>query len=400
MNRVLRANGTLSFILLVFGFFSIPSAAAQEKNFGDLAHRVVTTSANIKPGDVVVISGGKHTIPLMEALAIEAQKAGGMVSMFLGSDKVIRSFNADVPEQYLEQEPRFFAEWLKQVDVWISLPDASDIKALDVGVPAARLAKINNAGQFFTGLLDGMKFRQVNIIYPTDDRAKAFGLDGATYVNMIWDAIGADYKQISDNARALKKTLQGAKTVRVTSSSGTDLTFQVGNRTIFLEEGIISAEKAKSKSFTERTTGLPGGTLTLAPLEDSATGKVVVPRAECRFEPMTDVSFSFKRGKMEDFKANKGGNCFQELISASSGPTNQIGSFSIGLNPAWKIHEENGAHYYPNSGLGVVFVSIGDNQLLDGTNKTQGNFGFAFPIVGATVEIDGKVVVKDGKLVI
>jgi hypothetical protein len=40
----------------------------------------------------------------------------------------------------------------------------------------------------------------------------------------------------------------------------------------------------------------------------------------------------------------------------------------------------------------------GDNQLLGGTNKTQGNFGFGFPIVGATVEVDGKVVIKDGKL--
>lgn len=400
MNRVLRVNGILPLILLTLGFFSIQSAAAQEGSFGELAHRVITTSANVKPGEVVVISGGKHTIPLMEALAIEAMKAGGMVTMFLGSDKVSRSFLADVPERYLEQEPRFFAEWLKQVDVWITLPEASDIKALDAGVPATRLAKIDKADQFFVGMLDGMKFRQVNIIYPTDERGKSFGLDGRIYVNMIWEAIGADYKQISDNGITLKKVLEAAKTVRVTSPSGTNLTFQAGNRPIFLEDGTVSAEKAKGKSFIERTTGLPAGTLTLAPLEDSATGKVIVPRTECRFELMTDVSFEFKKGKMEDFKAGKGGNCFQELISASSGPTNQIGSFSIGLNPAWKVHEENGAHYYPSSGLGVVFVNIGDNQLLGGTNKTQGNFGFGFPIVGATVEVDGKVVIKDGKLVI
>lgn len=400
MDRILRANVILCLFLSVFGFFSIQLAAAQERDFGELAHRVVTTSANVKPGEVVVISGGKHTIPLMEALAIEAQKAGGMVTMFLGSDKVIRSFNADVPEKYLEQEPRFFVEWLRQVDVWISLPDASDIKALEAGVPAARLAKIANAGQFFPGLLDGMKFRQVNIIYPTNDRASAFGLDGATYVNMIWAAIGADYKQISDNGEKLKKALEGAKTVRVTSASGTDFTFRVGDRPIFVADGIISPQQAKSKSFAERSTGLPDGTLTLAPLEDSATGKVVVPRTECRFEAMTDVSFEFKNGKMENFKAGKGGNCFQELLSASSGPTNQIGYFSIGLNPPWKVHEENGALYYPNAGLGVVFVGIGDNQLLGGTNKPQGNFGFGFPIVGATVEADGKVVVKDGKLVI
>jgi aminopeptidase len=400
MNRVLRSNSILPVILFIFGFFSIQSATAQERNFGELAHRIITTSADVKPGDVVVISGGKHTIQLMEALAIESMKEGGMVTMLLGSDKVSRYFIADSPEQYLGQEPRFFAEWLKQVDVWINLPDASDIKALDTGVPAIRLAKIDKAGQFFAGMLDGMKFRQVNLIYPTDERGESFGLDRPIYVNMIWEAIGADYKQIADNGGTLKKMLEAAKSVRVTSPSGTDFTFKLGKRPIFLDNGIVSAEKAKSKSFIDRTTGLPAGTLTLAPLEDSATGKVFVPRAECRFELMTDVSFEFKKGEMEDFKAGKGGNCLQELLSASGGPTNQIASFSIGLNPAWKVHEENGAHYYPNSGLGVVFVNIGDNQLLGGTNKTQGNFGFGFPIVGATVEVDGKVVIKDGKLVI
>jgi len=398
MNRILRYGGMLLPVLLNIGLLSVKPVLAQEKNFDELAHRIVTTSANIKPGDVVVISGGKHTIPLMEALAIESNKAGGMVTMFLGSDKVSRYFIADVPEQYLEQEPRFFAEWLKQVDVWISLPDVSDIKALDAGVPASRLAKIDKTNQFIIGLLDGMKFRQVNLIYPTDERAKAFGLDGATYVNMIWEAMGADYNQIADNGEKLKKMLEGTKTVRVTSPSGTDVSFRTGNRPIFLDDGVIPADKAKSKRFIDRTAGLPAGSLTLAPLEDSATGKVVVPQVDCRYQPMTNVSFVFNKGKMEDFKAAKGGNCLQELIADSGGATNQIASFSIGLNPAWKVHEENGARYYPGGGLGVVFVSIGDNELLDGKNKAQGAFGFGFPIVGATVEVDGKVVVKDGKL--
>ncbi len=398
MDRVLRSGGMLLLILLSIGLLSLKPAIAQEKNFDELAHRVVTASANVKPGEVVVISGGKHTIPLMEALAIESMKAGGMVTMFLSSDKVSRYFIADLQEKYLEQEPRFFAEWVKQVDVWISLPEVSDIKALDAGVPASRLAKIDKTNQFIVGMLDGMKARQVSLIYPTDERAKAFGLDGSTYVNMIWGAIGADYKQIADSGEKLKKTLEGTKTVRVTSPSGTDISFRTGNRPIFLDDGIISADKAKSKRFIDRTAGLPAGTLTLAPVEDSATGKVVVPKVDCRYEPMTDVSFVFNKGKMEDFKAAKGANCFQQLISESSGATNQIGSFSIGLNPAWKVHEENGAHYYTAAALGVVFVSIGDNELLGGKNKAQGTFGFGFPIIGATVEVDGKVVVKDGKL--
>lgn len=374
-------------------------ACAQTPSFDELAHNIVTTSVAVKQGEVVLISGGKHTIPVMEALAIEAQKAGGMVSIVLLSDKVIRSRNADMDENYLGQEPRYLAEWLKQVDVWISLPEASDIKALNTGVSAARLTRIAKAEQFITPMLDGMKVRGVNLIYPTEERGKSFGLDGATYVNMIWQAMGTDYRQISAHGNALRNMLQGAKTVHITSPSGTDLQFSVGNRPIFLDDGTLPPDKAKSKRFLDRNVGLPSGALFFAPVETSATGKVVVPRAQCRLEAINDISFTFRNGRMEDFKAGQNANCFTELKSASGGATDRFGGINIGLNPAWPIHEENGAAYYPST-AGLVFVSIGDNQILGGSNKAEGTFSFPFPIMRATVEIDGKVVIKDGRVIL
>src|SRR5713101_6411482 len=173
----------LMFPLSVFtiGLFYTVPANPQERDFGELARRVVTTSVGVRPGDVVVISGGKHTIALMEALAIEADKAGGLVTMFLASDRVTHSRYMDVSEDYLVQEPRYLAEWFKQIDVWISLPDASDIKALQAGVSAARLAKIDKANQFIVPLLDSLKFREAALILPTEERARSFRLDPATY---------------------------------------------------------------------------------------------------------------------------------------------------------------------------------------------------------------------------
>ena len=139
--------------------------------------------------------------------------------------------------------------------------------------------------------------------------------------------------------------------------------------------------------------------MTIAPLETSATGRVVAPRVQCRFLTMTGVSFEFKDGKMEGLKATKGLPCLTELIANSGGPTDVIGAFSIGLNPGLKIHEERNAAYYGGgSAAGIVYLSIGDNQLFGGNNKTTGNFGFGFPIKDATVSLDGKTVVERGKL--
>ena len=399
----MRKSLAFLFLLAAALVLRLPSPATaqtKEPDFGTLAHRIITTSVAVRPGEVVLIEGGKHTIPLMEALAIEAQKAGGMVSMLLDSDRVIRSMEMEVPERYLGQEPGYLPAWFGQVDVYINLPPASDIKALDAGVSARRLGMIAKASEFITPRLDGMKFRELSIIYPTTERGTGFKLSGATYVNMIWGAVGADYAQIAAKGTALKQMLQQGKTVRVTSPAGTDVTFSLAKRPVFLSDGIITAKQAKGKRFTDRSAGLPDGTVSVAPLEASANGKVVAPRAACRFLTMTDVSFSFAGGKMTNLKASKGLQCYKEGVAASSGPTEVFGGLSIGLNPAWKVHEENGAAYYPASGAGVVFLAVGDDQLLGGTNKTGGNYGFTFPIKDATVWIDGKKIVDKGALTI
>jgi leucyl aminopeptidase (aminopeptidase T) len=140
-----------SFLLpLVLLFVGVSSA--QDSQFPALAKQVVNTSVRVKPGDVVVVYGGQNTIPLMEDIAIEAAKAGGMVQMLLNTDRLARAINADVPEKYLKQQPTYFADWIKDVDVWIALPDVEDYAAVIAGVPAQRLAEMNKAGEVVASL--------------------------------------------------------------------------------------------------------------------------------------------------------------------------------------------------------------------------------------------------------
>ncbi|MDQ6932695.1 MAG: aminopeptidase [Candidatus Eremiobacteraeota bacterium] len=364
-----------------------------------LAHNIVVTSAAVRPGEVVVIEGGKHTVPLMESLAIEAQNAGGIVTMFLDSDAVLRSRNMNVPEKYLSTEPRFLADWLKNVDVYITLPAVSDIKALDAGVSARRLGLINKSTEFLTPLLDSMKYREVDITYPTAERASSMGLDAATYSAMLWNAMRADYAEVAKKGQAAQTLLHGGKSVHITSPDGTDVTFDLdAQRPIFVDSGTITAERAAGKPYVYRDVGIPGGSVALAPVEASANGKVVVPQVRCRFETMRNVTLEFHNGVAQNIAASSGMGCFNALLSASGGPTKTVASFSIGLNPAWTSHEENGAAYYPNAGAGVVYIATGDNQLLGGANKTVGNYGFAFPIRNATVTVDGRSIVSNGVL--
>jgi leucyl aminopeptidase (aminopeptidase T) len=379
------------------GVFASSAAKAQEMDYGELARRVVKTSANVKPGEVVVVFGGKHDIGLMEALAIETAKQGGMVTMFLDSDKFERAFYTEVPEQYLEQPPSYFAEWVKHMNVWIGLPGVEDPKAVYGDVPQERFAKANKAGQVVTDVLNASGVRLVSLGYPTQSDAAVNQLDFATYQKVFWDAVGADYQKISQDGNKLKQMLQGAKTVRVTSPSGTDFTFSVGGRPIFVDDGIVTEEKAKSKYFVTRYAALPGGSIFFAPIETSANGKVVVPRDRCQFKPLTGESFVFNQGHLENFYAESGGQCYAEAMAPYTGPKDMFAYFQMGLNPAAKVMENPG-DYRPSNAAGLVYIGVGDNKLFGGSNKVQGGGGFNFPIVNATVTIDGKTVVQDGKL--
>jgi aminopeptidase len=390
----------LSFVVISF-YLSSYKLPAQDINTDqrqvEIAHKVVTISAKIKPGEVVVISGGIQKLPLMEALAIEASKAGARVApLFVTTDRIQRSSIADVSEEYLGQSAPAM-DWLKNIDVWISTADTEDQKAVLEGVPDTKLAKAGRSNDAFRAALNHSKLRGVFIGVPNRKDAEYAQVDWATYQQMQWDAINADYKQIAEKGNQLAKLLEHAKSVRITSPSGTDLTVELGNRKAFLNVGMLEEQPRETGAFMSRQASLPGGDVIIAPMESSANGKVVAPKDNCRpYEYLTGATYEFKNGKMVSFNAKGNPECFEQYLAAYGGDKDRISSLLIGLNPALKVMED-GSDYRPGDAAGMVFISIGNNQLLGGNNKTD--FSWTIPVVKASVEVDGKTVLKEGKLV-
>jgi hypothetical protein len=127
----------------------------------------------------------------------------------------------------------------------------------------------------------------------------------------------------------------------------------------------------------------------------SANGSVVVPKDRCRNAPLTGVHFEFKGGKLQNFQARKGAECFAETMAPYTSK-DTIGLISFGLNPELRVIENETADYRPQSAAGIVLIGTGQNYLEGGNNKEPG--GTIFPITNATVEIDGKVLIRDGKI--
>jgi hypothetical protein len=81
------------------------------------------------------------------------------------------------------------------------------------------------------------------------------------------------------------------------------------------------------------------------------------------------------------------------MYRGASGDKDRLGSFSIGINPKAQVIGLGGAD---ELALGGVTIGIGYNKDFGGNNDTT--VGFAQTLGKATVEVDGKPILQEGKV--
>ncbi len=366
------------------------------QNYEQIAKQIVHTSASVKPGEVVVITGGQHTLPLLEAVAVEVARAGGQPDLMLTTDKVARAELMDTPEAAIQADKT--NSWLLQSDVLITLPQYEDSRAVMAGMSPARQAKFAQvaAASGFTKQLDASKLRGVFVSYPSKSCAAAQQLDYPSYEQMVWGGIGADYAAIAGQAERLKQVLATGHKMHITSPAGTDLTLDLGGRPVFTDDGVLSATDQQATRVYDRTAALPGGRIYGSCPETSATGRLAVANDYITDgKPLTGLKADVRNGQLTNVRADVGADALQQQLAPYGPPAMQISNFSIGLNPVMKPQGDKA--YYPSTAAGMVYVRTGNNGLLGGQNQSPG--AYSFPIANATVEADGKVLVRNGQLV-
>jgi aminopeptidase len=372
--------------------FSAPGISRESaRRFQALAPRLVQ-SARIKPGDLVTISGGPAMIPEMEALGVEVEKKGGRALLLLDSPRLIRSFYARVPEEYIKKMPTSFEKFAAEnVAVAFNLPTGEDPAAMR---RVGRRAKVDQAlaeldASTMSERNEGIT-RNLFIAVPTPSDTASIQMDYAPYEAMAWKAIEADYSAMRTKGEQIKRILEDAKRLRITSPEGTDFTVELGDRPIVVSAGLVPPGTKGNEAA--RSAALPGGSVRFAPRETTANGKIRAAEDQCD-KPVRDVAVDVRNGMPTSIRAGSDEQCFKEAFTLAG----RFGSIVIGLNPAIKFdHVPTYAPQLENS-AGVVHIGFAPNQGLGGSNPPAPG-GWSIPLLRATVEADGKVVVKDGKL--
>ena len=216
------------------------------------------------------------------------------------------------------------------------------------------------------------------------------------YDRVYVDALGIDHPALGERMdRAIERLRSGE--VRVTTPAGTDMRFRIGDRPFNKQDGDASvARAAKARIRIDRHVELPAGVLRVAPLEETANGVLVLPKARFGEVEATDVRLEIERGVVIRAAASSGVEAVRAFL-ASDPAAEHFRELCIGFNPKLVVPPGETALPYYGYGAGVVRMSLGDNTELGGTVRGATVRWFFFP--DATVRAGGATVTEHGRLV-
>lgn len=375
-----------------------PDAAIRtEIDLDQLAERLVTQSARVKEGEIVLISGRPHDAELLENLAVQVRRAGGFPLVTYSSDRLARRMFFDVPARYDAQPDALGMHLAEIADVMISLGNATDENLFD-GADPARMAARAKADEPVMKAFLSNNVRTVDIgnnLYPTAWRAERYGLPEAELARTFWNGLNLDYTELQSRGAQVRAAIAGGDRMHITHPNGTDLKLRIGGRPVMVSDGIISDEDMAAGGAAVAVY-LPAGEVYTTPVPGTAEGTVVQSRSYFRGKQIDDVTMQFEGGRMVSMSGSGPGyNDFRAAYEAVDDPRKDEFSYvDIGINPNVVLPANSAiGNWMP---AGSVTIGTGTNTWAGGDNSVT--YGSTVFLPGSTVTLDGKTIVERGEL--
>jgi aminopeptidase len=339
----------------------------------------------------VTINLYPHALPLAEDVAVECFKKGADVMMSLYTDRFFTSYYDLLSEESLRRPSAFCRGLTEKSTAEIFMTATYDPSILRKIDPKKLAADAIGETKAHLPLSKERRIRTLNIglSLVTKPRAKTYGFNYEKWNGMMLAATSVDYGRLAKAGRALKEKLRDAQHFTITGPSGTDLSFDVSGRKWYLSDGVVGHEDIQNEDLDDQ---LPAGVLYVAPLEDSAKGRIAFNAGTPfmgRF--VKGLRLSFENGRVASLRGDTRTAALKKVYESGTGDKDRIGYFGIGFNPK----AETG-YTVNNVAQGAVSIGIGSNEFIRGNNGP--GFFYLDTIVGATVKADGETILQKGRL--
>ncbi len=344
-----------------------------------LARQVVTQSLHLGWDDVVMIYTYVPTIPLAEALALEARQAGADTHLTLMTDDLWFTSMQKLPLRWLRSPSLAEKAMNGALTATIYLGGPADGRRLRTISPKRFVA--NGRGGYLSN--EPLRRRRVrHIDMPigrvSPERAEAYELDYGNWKRNYEAALGVDLREISKLGRSLVSRFKRGRYIRIRSDAGTDLRFHLSKVEPFLDDGIVSSADI-GRGNVEGS--LPAGKAMFVVEPSSVEGEIHFELPIFLFgRVLMGLHLKLRDGRLREWSAEKNRELFESYRKPKSKERDLLSWFSIGLNPAAE------ACMLDNSIVkDVVSFGFGANRELGGT--IGGSFRFSASAHKAAVDV-------------
>jgi leucyl aminopeptidase (aminopeptidase T) len=352
--------------------------------------RVVRTCLRIGKDDRVTIYSWRHMTDLAEAFAIECKRNGAHALVEFLSDDMWYDAATSLPLDFVEIPDPFSLALadIATANIFFSGPENPERMK---GVPAERWMALSRADRPYYEKIVKRKVRtaELTLGHVTPQRARTYGFDYKAWDKNVREATDVEYAGMQKLGLKLAKILEKSREVEITSPEGTDLSFSLESRRAQVHDGVIDDKDIEVGAIFS---SLPDGSVIVAPTETSVEGilnsTVPFPSAGLLVE---GLSLSFKNGRLISFSGGKNSEFIRNMWEKATGNKDRIGSLQLGLNSKASL-----GFTYNHIVLGTATIGVGLNKELGGKNESD--WGLPVTLERPTVKLDGKIVIKQGKL--
>ncbi len=361
-------------------------------DYEEVAKKIVTKCMRIKEDEVIRVVSGIPNLELAENIAVNIAKIGAFPTSAIYTDRLEKRLIEEVPKKHLKKTRKFFLKWLDDIDGFISIDPYVDPRILSK-LPEDKIGAQREGNRPINDKFIELGIRWTGIGFPTREKAEMFNIDFEEFWDMFWRALNTDYDKLYEEGNRIADRLRNADKIHLTSEKGTDLEFSIKGRKILVDDGIISDEDIKNKDVGNN---LPCGEVFVAPIETSANGRAVFDLAFNRGNKITDIDVNFKNGKLSKIKSKENEKLLKDVIKNSQGAKDVIGELGIGINP--EVRKAIGYTITDEKIIGTIHIAVGENRMFGGKNESTLHWDWV--MMSPTMEVDGKTIMEDGKIII
>jgi len=359
-----------------------------------VAKILVDYSVEVKPNQLVRISGGPEGAPLILAVYQRVLERGAYPFLHVEPEEAEELFYTYAKDAQLDYIPPFMKDMIEQIDASIGIWTDVNTKQLTNADPAKQSRRAVAMRPLSDRLLERAakkELRWSGTLYPTHAFAQDAEMSLREFEDFVYkaclvhepDPINA-WKKVSKEQQRVTDWLNKARQIHVVGPD-TDLKLEVTGRKWINCDG--------HENF-------PDGEIFTGPIEESVNGHIRYTYPACLHgREVEDIRLQFKEGKVVKATAVKNEEFLLKMLETDKGAC-YVGEFAFGTNSGIQRFTRN--TLFDEKIGGTIHLAVGKGYPESGSkNKSAIHWDMVCDLcAGGEVHVDGTLFLKDGKILI